>query len=113
MKTEPSTERIIIENFQSNQESYLLYLMHLVTYKYSLSYVAGKKVLDYGCGSGYGTALISDACSQIIGADVSLEAIAHAKDHFSAPNLSYLQIKKAEVAPLPFPDSSFDVVLSF
>jgi len=113
MKTEPTTERIIVENFQSDQESYLLYLMHVVTYKYSLDYVGGKKVLDYGCGSGYGTALMSGACSQIIGVDVSPEAIAHARDHFSAPNLSYLQIKQAEVAPLPFPNSSFDVVLSF
>ena len=113
MKTEPTTERIIVENSQSDQESYLLYLMHVVTYKYSLGYVTGKKVLDYGCGSGYGTALISDACSQIFGVDVSAEAIAHATGHFSAPNLSYREIKQAEVAPLPFPDSSFDVVLSF
>jgi len=113
MKTEPTTERIIIENFQSNQESYLLYLVHIVSYKYSLGYVKEKKVLDYGCGSGYGTALISDACLQITGVDVSPEAIAHAKDHFSAPNLSYLQVNQIEVAPLPFPDSSFDVVLSF
>ena len=96
MKIEPTTERLIVENYQSDQKSYLLYLMHVVTYKYSLNYVAGKKVLDYGCGSGYGTALIGDASS-----------------HFSAPNLSYLQIERTEVAPLPFPDSSFDVVLSF
>lgn len=113
MKTEPTTERLIVENFQSDQESYLLYLMHVVTYKYSLIYATGKKVLDYGCGSGYGTALISDACSQIIGVDVSPDAVAHAATHFSAPNLSYQQVERAEVAPLPFPDSSFDVVLSF
>ncbi|HCC79306.1 MAG: hypothetical protein A2X25_06270 [Chloroflexi bacterium GWB2_49_20] len=113
MKIEPTTERLIVENYQSDQKSYLLYLMHVVTYKYSLNYVAGKKVLDYGCGSGYGTALIGDACLHITGVDISPEAIAHASSHFSAPNLSYLQIERTEVAPLPFPDSSFDVVLSF
>lgn len=113
MKLEPTTERIIPENFQSDQESYLLYLMHVATYRYSLNFVKGKKVLDYGSGSGYGTALISDSCLQIIGVDVSDEAVSHARSHFSAPNLSYLQIERAEVAPLPFPDSSFDVVISF
>lgn len=113
MNTEPTTERIIVENYQSDQESYLLYLMHVATYKYSLPYIDGKKVLDYGCGSGYGSSLISKSCSQIIGVDVSNEAISHANKHFNAPNLSYLQIKRAEDAPLPFPDASFDVVLSF
>jgi ubiquinone/menaquinone biosynthesis C-methylase UbiE len=113
MELEPSTERIIVENFQYDKESFVNYLMHVATYKYSLNYVSKKKVLDYGCGSGYGTALISEACSQIIGVDISPEAITHAKTHFSAPNLSYLQIEPSEKEPLQFPDSSFDVVLSF
>jgi SAM-dependent methyltransferase len=113
MKTEPTTERIIADNYQSDQESYLLYLMHVATYKYSLNFVAGKKVLDYGCGSGYGTALISSTCSEITGVDVSSEAIAHAKSHFNGSNLTYMHVERIEVSPMPFPDSSFDVVLSF
>jgi 2-polyprenyl-3-methyl-5-hydroxy-6-metoxy-1,4-benzoquinol methylase len=113
MKTEPTTERLIVENYQSNEESYLIYLVHIATYRYCINYVAGKKVLDYGCGSGYGTALISDSCLQITGIDVSSEAIAHAKDHYNASNLSYLKVERAEDASLPFPDASFEVVLSF
>jgi SAM-dependent methyltransferase len=113
MKTEPTTERLIVENYQSNEESYLIYLIHIATYKHCINFVSGKRVLDYGCGTGYGTALISNNCLQITGIDVSPEAIAHAQSHYNAPNLSYLQVKPAEDAPLPFPDSSFDVVLSF
>jgi len=113
MKKEPTTERIIIEDYQSSENGYLIYLMHIATYKYCISLVSGKKVLDYGCGSGYGTELISDHCLQITGVDISPEAIAHAQSHFNGPNLSYLQIERAEIAPLPFTDSSFDVVLSF
>ena len=78
-----------------------------------MGYTAGKKVLDYGCGSGYGTALISQGCQQITGIDVSAEAIAHAQSHFNAANLSYLQVRPAEEQPLPFTDASFDVILSF
>ena len=113
MKTEPTTERIIAENSQYDKESFLNYLMHVATYKYALSYVEKKKVLDYGCGSGYGTALISNACSNIIGVDISSEAILHAKTNFSASNLSFSQVEKSEKSPLPFPNSSFDTVLSF
>jgi len=51
MKKEPTTERIIIEDYQSSENGYLLYLMHIATYKYCISLVSGKKVLDYGCGS--------------------------------------------------------------
>ena len=113
MKREPTTERLTAADQYANREAYLLYLIHLATYKYCIPFVRGKRVLDYGCGTGYGTSLMSEHCTQITGIDISLEAVSYAESHFSAPNLSYLQIKPAEIAPLPFPDSSFDVVLSF
>jgi SAM-dependent methyltransferase len=96
MKTEPTTERLIVENYQSNEETYLIYLIHIATYKYCLNLMSGKKVLDYGCGTGYGTALISDKCLQVTGIDISPEAIVHAKEHYNAPNLAYLKVEPAE-----------------
>jgi 2-polyprenyl-3-methyl-5-hydroxy-6-metoxy-1,4-benzoquinol methylase len=113
MKREPTTERLTAEDQYSNREAYLLYLIHLATYKYCIPLVRGKKVLDYGCGTGYGTSFISEYCAQITGIDISLEAVNYAESHFSAPNLSYLQIKPTEIAPLPFSDRFFEVVLSF
>jgi ubiquinone/menaquinone biosynthesis C-methylase UbiE len=109
----PTTERLIAEDQYSNREAYLLYLIHLATYKYCIPFIIGKKVLDYGCGSGYGTSLISKYSAQVIGIDISPDAINYAQAHYDAPNLNYLQIEPAEVAPLPFSDASFDVVLSF
>lgn len=113
MKASPTTERIIAEDYQSNQEDYLIYLMHTETYKFCRAYIKDKKVLDYGCGSGYGTAMVSGDCALITGIDISDEAITHAKSHYNADNLTYLKVGKAEEKPLPFPDASFDVVLSF
>jgi SAM-dependent methyltransferase len=113
MKYEPSDERLVVDKKISNKEDYLIYLIHEATYKYSLNYIQNKKVLDYGCGSGYGSALISDHCLEVIGIDISLEAISFAKKNYSSQNVSFLSLKKAEDSPLPFPDETFDVVLSF
>ena len=113
MRREPTTERLTAEAQQENREGYVLYLIHLATYKYCIPFVNRKRVLDYGCGSGYGTALISEHSLEVTGIDISSEAIEYAQSQYSAPNLKYMRIDPAEVAPLPFPDSSFDVVLSF
>jgi len=44
--------------------------------------------------------------------DVSSEAIHHAQQKYHARNLVYRLVERAEDAPLPFPDRSFEVVIS-
>ena len=113
MRLEPTGERVIEEYYQSSREDYLIYLFHLVTYNFAKKYIQGKCVIDYGCGSGYGSALIADDCKQIIGIDIASDAIAYAKDHYQAHNLSYETVKPADEASLPFTGAIFDTVLSF
>lgn len=113
MELEPTGERVIEEHYQSSEQAYLIYLFHVATYNFCKRYISAKKVLDYGCGSGYGTASVSDDCASIVGIDISADAIAYAKSHYQAANLSYQVIANADDAPLPFPDAFFDVVLSF
>jgi ribosomal protein L11 methylase PrmA len=48
---------ILNENFNNKSELYL-HLMHIATYEYAKNFVKNKKVLDYGCGSGYGTHML-------------------------------------------------------
>ena len=110
-----TVERIVEDRCQKSAGDYLIYLFHSVTYEFSRTYVASKEILDYGCGSGsgYGTARLAADCQQIVGIDVSAEAVEYALANYSAPNLSYKQIQPAEEQPLPFDDASFDVVLSF
>ena len=71
MKLTHSSERMIVEDYQSNQEVYLIYLIHIATYKFCIPYINNKKVLDYGCGTGYGTAMISNHCLEATGVDIS------------------------------------------
>lgn len=106
-------ERVIEEHYMRSRESYLIYLMHVATYDYALAYVAGKDVLDLGCGTGYGTARVSRKCASICGVDISDEAIIYAAQKYHASNLIFRTIRKIEDERLPFADAAFDVILSF
>ena len=113
MSLEPTSERMIEEYRTASPQSYLIYLFHIVTYDYVRDMIAGKTVLDFGCGSGYGTARIAEYCAKVVGIDISADAVAYAKDKYRRGNLDYVAVPPVEEKALPFPDASFDVVLSF
>jgi len=93
---------------------------HLSRYAFAARLVgrlpAGKRrrlrVLDAGCGSGYGTALLAAAAPGVkaIGIDISQEALAWAAGHYPAPNLRF---HPGDCLALPFADHEFDVVVAF
>lgn len=113
MTLKTTGERVIEDSYLSSPGRYLIYLFHRLTYQFALPHVAGKTVLDYGCGSGYGTHFLAGHCQQITGVDISEEAVAYASSRYQAENLVYRTIAPAEQAPLPFADDSFATVLSF
>ncbi|MBK1895856.1 methyltransferase domain-containing protein [Chryseobacterium sp. YIM B02567] len=65
-----------------------------------------KKVLDFGCGSGYGTHMLSENADSITGVDISSEAIDYAKKEFSSSNLRFKTISELK-------NEKFDVITSF
>ncbi|MCP4197066.1 MAG: class I SAM-dependent methyltransferase [Proteobacteria bacterium] len=113
MQLEPTGERVVEEYYRSSPENYLIYLFHMTTYNFARAYVAGRRVLDYGCGSGYGTHHMAAYCDSIVGVDIAEDAIKYADSHYSADNLAYRRIDPADLSPLPFEDASFDTVMSF
>jgi 2-polyprenyl-3-methyl-5-hydroxy-6-metoxy-1,4-benzoquinol methylase len=42
---------------------------HEVAYRFALPLVAGKRVLEVGCGEGYGTSLLASSASHVVGLD--------------------------------------------
>jgi SAM-dependent methyltransferase len=84
---------------------------HWHRYHFAATLVAGLDVLDVACGAGYGSALLARHARRVVGADISAEAIEHARNVY-AP-VSNLEFHRADCAALPFPDATFDAVVSF
>jgi SAM-dependent methyltransferase len=84
--------------------------LHLKRYVFAEPWCRGKEVLDLACGAGYGTAHLARVASQVVGGDVSEEAIAYARRRYAADNVEF---RLLDAADLPFEDDSFDCVVSF
>lgn len=83
---------------------------HFSRYSFAARLARRKRVLDIGCGMGYGTAELAKLAQSATGIDVSEEAVAGAAQAYTAPNLSYLP---ASATDLPFDDKSFDLIVAF
>ena len=83
---------------------------HLARYFFAARLSRKKRVLDAGCGAGYGTAELARVAGRVVGVDVSEEAISFATANYQAPNLRFL---RSSCAALPFADHSFDLVVAF
>jgi SAM-dependent methyltransferase len=44
---------------------------HLKVYEFAQQFCANKKVLDIGCGTGYGSAKLAEVASEVVGIDLS------------------------------------------
>jgi 2-polyprenyl-3-methyl-5-hydroxy-6-metoxy-1,4-benzoquinol methylase len=82
---------------------------HLKLYRFAAQFVSGKKVLDVGCGTGYGSSYLADFASSVIGIDLSRQALRFARARYRKPNVQYLRMNAES---LNFPDGSFDFVIS-
>lgn len=80
-------------------------------YEFALPWIEGKDVLDVGCGNAYGTALMAAKARSIQGLDYDSETVAQNQQRYAS--ITTLSFKQGAVPPLPFPDSTFDVVTAF
>jgi SAM-dependent methyltransferase len=88
-----------------------IWLEHWHRYHFAARWAAGKRVLDVACGEGYGSALLAARAEYVTGVDVSREAVGHARATY--PDRENLEFIAASCTELPFPDASFDTVVSF
>ncbi len=83
---------------------------HMHRYHAVAKSLNGKKVLDAACGVGYGSCILAEYADQVIGIDISKEAISYAKEQADREKVIF---REMSIEKLDFPDHSFDAVISF
>src|ERR1041384_8694052 len=58
---------------------------HVIAYRYALEAVRGKRVLDAGCGEGYGTDMLAAVAAQTVGVDLEEPVVRRAGALYPPP----------------------------
>ena len=87
-----------------------LWAEHVSRYAFAARFASGARVLDLGCGAGYGTAELAGPARSAMGIDLAPEAVGHARSAYSLANISFIP---ASVTAVPFRDGVFDLITAF
>ena len=87
-----------------------LWAEHVSRYAFAARFASGARVLDLGCGAGYGTAELGSRARSATGIDLAPEAVAHATSAYRLANISFVP---ASVTAVPFRNGSFDLITAF
>ncbi len=83
---------------------------HIARYVFAARLARGKRVLDLGCGTGYGSAEISKSAASVTGLDISADAIAYVKQTYTQSKMRFML---GSAAAIPVRNASFDLVVAF
>jgi SAM-dependent methyltransferase len=87
-----------------------LFVAHQSIYEFFSRYAQGKRVLDGGCGTGYGAfQLANRGALSVTAIDADGLSVRYARKHFTAHNLTF---DVGDLEQLPYRDASFDLVVS-
>jgi len=100
MDLEATSERVI-----EGQASQPIWELHMAAYRWATGYAKDKVVVDFGCGTGYGTRHLGELARRVIGLDVDDVALAYARDRYSSNRITFQRE--------PIADGTADLVVSF
>lgn len=72
---------------------------HIARYNWALPWVNGRTVVDLGCGTGYGSFLMSFLAETVIGLDVDRESIEFAQKHFAGVEFLVCDLESGSELP--------------
>ena len=87
------------------------YYQYRAVYEYATQFTQAQRVLDLGCGEGYGAHLLAQHAKQVVAVDKDKKTIQQAKQKYDLPNLDfYIQDVSQLHKYFPY---AFDVVCCF
>jgi len=82
---------------------------HAKVYHFASQFCGSSRVLDVGCGTGYGTVRIAESAKHAVGIDLSRQALRWARRHYGNPKVQFLRMSAES---LSFADRNFDFIVS-
>ena len=103
------------ERVSLNDETLIAaYAENIQRYEFALQYCRGKRVLDAGCGTGYGAHfLAANGAGFVTALDISEEAMNEAEENYRLNNLRYERRDVEKLQDDPALGNRFDVVVNF
>ena len=83
---------------------------HLQRYRFASQFVRGKRVLDAGCGVGYGCSFLAKAGAlDVVGVDIDKDALALAEERFAYPSVRFI---RDDCQAMDLVEGRFDVIIA-
>jgi GT2 family glycosyltransferase/glycosyltransferase involved in cell wall biosynthesis/ubiquinone/menaquinone biosynthesis C-methylase UbiE len=99
------------ERFLPWIEGVQIHYEHLHRYAFAARFVKGKKVLDLGCGEGYGTYMLAKEATYVAGVEIDKPTVQHARSKYIKDNLEFIE---GSVLTIPIEgEKEFDIVVCF
>lgn len=83
---------------------------HLPRYALTRTFAAGKKVLDFGCGTGYGSAILAEVAASVTALDIDEPALTWARESHRNARLHFIRSTDLGAG---LPAASFDLISCF
>jgi SAM-dependent methyltransferase len=87
----------------------LLEAEHIARYRWVAPLAHGRRVLDAGCGTAYGSAILAADASEILGVDVAEDVLDAVRPRM-AENVI---LSPGDVTALPYEDGAFELIVCF
>jgi 2-polyprenyl-3-methyl-5-hydroxy-6-metoxy-1,4-benzoquinol methylase len=110
-----SEAAMAFERLSSHDDSLVSsYAEHIQRYNFALKFCEGKRVLDAGCGIGYGSQyLAANGAKFVLALDISEEALREARQKFAHQNLIFEQMDVERIGDNPKLNGQFDIIVNF
>lgn len=83
---------------------------HIARYRFAEPLVTGRRVVDIGCGVGYGSQILAEKASLVVALDNAPDAVAQGAREFASGKIRWVA---GDAARIPLADGALDIVVAF